>query len=730
MKKFSFTFLFLLLAPLFVAAQIQWTDQMLATDDATIKEAFPDQAFPSEDMQYDCGTAPPRDYKPMHVSKEPGANQEAFIKMDISGLSPDQITVQLFCKGNADGDGGVNVDVYGVEETDWSEATITWNNTRSYTYTEEPIASSRCYNKGNNNAAAHDMLFKDSGFTDYVNQAIADGKQYIALNIRAREETPGVIGNIFSRDQGTVHWCSVPDGSIWGDVINGRPRLRTSQTSEKPIADARVLELNPTENFGDNNNLDMFYSAYGESRESYIKYKISHLPDYVSNAYLHMRGRQQSDNAATYLINAYSCDDNSWAEDSITWNNKPATGTEPLATVNVNSTQDNWWPFAGDKLTEHVNRAKARGDDYITIVMKSGSTTAWAEVWFGSKEYYRDTGIEFDFTPLTIAAPTISPNGGSFNDYQTVELSAEANTEIHYTLDGTEPTLESPEYTEPFELNADATLKARAFKKGYPGEIAEASFTITKVAPPSFSEITDMYASTIDVSIETTTSDANIYYTTDETDPDDTSTPYSAPVSISQTTVLKAIAYKSGLTESSVESATYTQADAPQFSTPGGTYTETQTVELTTTTTEGSILYTTDGTEPNANSDVYTDPITVDQDMTIKAKTVKGGLFASAVITEDYTFSNSIASVENQNSFAIYPNPANQLLNIELNSDFAGEFVIKIIDNTGKIVRQIHDSKNAGKLLKTINTSALDPGIYHLQIIQNATQSTRLIIER
>jgi hypothetical protein len=39
--------------------------------------------------------------------------------------------------------------------------------------------------------------------------------------------------------------------------------------------------------------------------------------------------------------------------------------------------------------------------------------------------------------------------------------------EIHYTLDGTEPTEQSAKYTSPFTLTGNAKLKVRAFKAGY-----------------------------------------------------------------------------------------------------------------------------------------------------------------------------------------------------------------------------------------------------------------------
>lgn len=59
--------------------------------------------------------------------------------------------------------------------------------------------------------------------------------------------------------------------------------------------------------------------------------------------------------------------------------------------------------------------------------------------------------------------------------------------------------------------------------------------------------------------------------------------------------------------------------DAPAFSVKEGTYSSTQSVEITCTTSGVKIYYTTDGTEPTNASTLYTGAITVDKTMTIKA---------------------------------------------------------------------------------------------------------------
>ena len=72
---------------------------------------------------------------------------------------------------------------------------------------------------------------------------------------------------------------------------------------------------------------------------------------------------------------------------------------------------------------------------------------------------------------------------------------------------------------------------------------------------------------------------------------------------LTATTTLQAIAYKSGMTDSSVTSGAYTiqqPVAAPTFNPAAGTYTAAQSVTIGTATSGATIRYTTDGTTPSA----------------------------------------------------------------------------------------------------------------------------------
>lgn len=91
------------------------------------------------------------------------------------------------------------------------------------------------------------------------------------------------------------------------------------------------------------------------------------------------------------------------------------------------------------------------------------------------------------------------------------------------------------------------------------------SGSATQVAAPTFSPAGGSYSSAQSVTLSSATSGASIRYTTDGSTPSSTSgTSYSGAFTVSKTTTVKAIAFKSGLTNSSVSTATYT------ISTSGG----------------------------------------------------------------------------------------------------------------------------------------------------------------
>jgi len=91
------------------------------------------------------------------------------------------------------------------------------------------------------------------------------------------------------------------------------------------------------------------------------------------------------------------------------------------------------------------------------------------------------------------------------------------------------------------------------------GLFFDASAAGSSVAAPTFNPPAGNYSSAQPVTISSTTLGASIRYTTDGSTPSSTvGTVYSGPVSVGTSLTLKAIAYKTGMTDSTVSSGSYT----------------------------------------------------------------------------------------------------------------------------------------------------------------------------
>ncbi len=84
---------------------------------------------------------------------------------------------------------------------------------------------------------------------------------------------------------------------------------------------------------------------------------------------------------------------------------------------------------------------------------------------------------------VALESPTFTPNGSEkYVDEVTVTINhATEGVTLHYTLDGTTPTEESPVYTAPIKLTKSTTIKVFAVKAGtVPSEVTSAYFRIRK----------------------------------------------------------------------------------------------------------------------------------------------------------------------------------------------------------------------------------------------------------
>jgi predicted Zn finger-like uncharacterized protein len=268
------------------------------------------------------------------------------------------------------------------------------------------------------------------------------------------------------------------------------------------------------------------------------------------------------------------------------------------------------------------------------------------------KEGWEPSGIaaaEFTIT-RTVATPAMSPSGGRFDKTQSVSLSCgTSDAAVYYTLDNSDPTEKSSKYEKPVEIADTSTLKARAFHKGWePSDVVTAEFTITRtVATPAMSPSGGRFDKTQSVSLSCGTSDAAVYYTLDNSDPTEKSSKYEKPIEIAESGTLKAKAFKEGWEPSDIATAEFeiTRSVAePVISPAGGAFADTQIIDISCSTEDAAIHYTTDGTEPEEKSTWYSGPIEISESVVLKARGFKKGWTPSQVVQSEFTITRTVAA--------------------------------------------------------------------------------------
>jgi Chitobiase/beta-hexosaminidase C-terminal domain/Fn3 associated len=265
-----------------------------------------------------------------------------------------------------------------------------------------------------------------------------------------------------------------------------------------------------------------------------------------------------------------------------------------------------------------------------TTLTTIATLAGWANSPVGSATY--------TITIPPPATPTLSPTPGTYSTTQTVTISdSTAGASIYYTTDGSTPTTASMLYAGPLSVTQTATIKAIASTGGPSSGVASGTYTL-RVATPVFSLAAGTYNSAQSVTISDSNPGASIYYTIDGSTPTASSTPYAGPVSVTQTTTIKAVSVLTGWSSSAVASGTYTlKVPSPTFNPPAGTYKGAQSIAIADALPGVSIYYTVNGASPTTSSALYTGPILISSTRTIKAIAAVAGWSNSSAASANYT---------------------------------------------------------------------------------------------
>lgn len=148
-----------------------------------------------------------------------------------------------------------------------------------------------------------------------------------------------------------------------------------------------------------------------------------------------------------------------------------------------------------------------------------------------------DTSLQDQFAAYVVTAPVFSVEGGTYDEYVTLELTTSGEYDIYYSLDGSDPTLRGERYTMPIELNENLktyTINAVCMNdKGIYSEVVSQEYVIDIPAPDMPIVTPDGGDFGVETTITVTVPDGcSAYYTWDGSDPNIYSTPYTGPITV------------------------------------------------------------------------------------------------------------------------------------------------------------------------------------------------------
>jgi Bacterial Ig-like domain (group 3)/Chitobiase/beta-hexosaminidase C-terminal domain/Legume lectin domain len=154
-------------------------------------------------------------------------------------------------------------------------------------------------------------------------------------------------------------------------------------------------------------------------------------------------------------------------------------------------------------------------------------------------------------------------------------------------------------------------------------------------------------------------------------------------------------------------------AAAPAISPNGGTFPTPQSVTLSSTTASATIYYTLDGTVPTPASTVYTEPITISADTTVRAIASAVGFVQSAVSSAVFTFTGQAPAVTFLPAAGTYT--AAQQVTLS-DTDTAAKLYYTTDGTAPTAASNLYTGPIAVAASETINAIAIDPALQNSNI--------------
>jgi glucose/arabinose dehydrogenase len=342
-------------------------DIFIPVDDTTYTANYVEIPVPETAVVNDAGDAYVRDGSAnantnfgddaellVKKSTTSGNSRETYIKFDTTGIAASGTAkLRLFGQlGNLTGTiKPVPVGVFGVSDTTWDESLITYNT--------RPAAGAQLTSFTVVQGAGQ---WYEIDVTNYVNAEKAAGRDVVGFLLRATATTD-------------------PYAAFGSDESANRPELvlapkPPSQDYSLPtVADGMVRNGSfAGTNYGNDTTLAVKKSSTsGNTRETYLKFDLTGITTPITAAKLRLFGWLTNVLDSTKPnVAIYSATNTTWSESTLTYNNRPTSGSTVLAQQAISGTAGQWFEF---DLTSFLQAEKAAGRSIVTLVLKSTNTT-------------------------------------------------------------------------------------------------------------------------------------------------------------------------------------------------------------------------------------------------------------------------------------------------------------------------------------------------------------------
>jgi endoglucanase len=142
----------------------------------------------------------------------------------------------------------------------------------------------------------------------------------------------------------------------------------------------------------------------GNNREAYLLFDATNVTGTINSVELKVYGKIDLTTALTIPVGIFSVANTTWAENALTWNNKPASGATSLATATVSSAA---FSYVTWDVSNYVKSEIAAGRKKISLAMKSGASADPRIFWNSSEAGNNPPQLVLNTTTTAVAQPAI-----------------------------------------------------------------------------------------------------------------------------------------------------------------------------------------------------------------------------------------------------------------------------------------------------------------------------------